>query len=882
MLSFTESKSAQPMHTVKPSNEDFTITPKIAFLNSVFIFAGITSLGLGIYRWQSSQLMGTICFAFALYNFAFLFYLRRHKQRIEIIASTTLLLSYIVFTSIYLLAPDNTVRISLFFLLLSSAIFLKGKGAGLAWLILILATILSGHILPGFDTGYSHLEIITDSLYLIALFFIIRKYEIFHENIHQRDQEQNLLRLSEERFRTMIESGSDVICIISNSGLVRFISPSVASVLGFSPDEVINKHINELIHPDELSKADANLTHALTHSGEAQNKYEFRMKHKEGGYRDIEIVGRNLISNPMVGGIVLSGRDITGRKQAEARLLLTAKVFANTLEGIIITDVSGDIIEINDALIRITGYSREELIGHNPRILRSDLQSDSFYESMWSSITTTGHWAGEIWNCNKNGELYAEWLTISAIKDTEGKVSHYVGICSDITLLKQHEKQLERIAHYDSLTGIPNRTLLNDRMKQATARTAREQNMMAVCYLDLDGFKPINDSLGHEAGDHVLIEIAKRIENTIRGGDTVARLGGDEFVILLLGLERGDECSATLERLLEAISEPIEIMNVSFSLSASIGVSIYPLDDEDTDTLLRHADQAMYTAKQSGKNRSHIYDPAMDQRARNQQKLFKNIQLALNEGQFELYYQPKVDLRTQRLVGVEALIRWNHPELGLLPPAKFLPPIENTDLDIAIGEWVITTALHQLDVWCAAGLDIEVSINISAHHLESDNFIERLKQQLARHTKQTAKHLEIEVLETVALGDIGKVSQIIEECKKMGLCFALDDFGTGYSSLSYLSSLPIDTLKIDQSFMRDLTMGKRDHAIVLGIVALSKAFELKTVAEGIETGAHFNILLDMGCDIGQGYGIALPMPAAKLTDWASKNSKGKLSLLPHQ
>lgn len=693
------------------------------------------------------------------------------------------------------------------------------------------------------------------------------------KNGHDRENEAPFL--NEERFRAMIESGNDLIAIISDTGFVHFLSPSVQSILGYLPEELIRKHIYELIHADEQSKASAALTNAPAHPGDEQlEKYEFRMQHKNGSYRDIEMVARNLLNHPAVGGIVLNGHDVTERKQAEAKLRLTSKVFETTHEGITITDILGNIIEVNAALSKITGYSREELIGKNSRILQSANQSRSFYETMWQSLTTTGHWAGEIWNRKKDGELYAEWLIISAIADEHGKTTHYVGISSDITLLKQHEKQLERIAYYDALTGIPNRTLLNDRMKQAAARTAREENMMAVCYLDLDGFKPINDTMGHDAGDRVLIEIAQRIQNTLRGGDTVARLGGDEFVILLLGLERGEECNTTLERMLTVIAEPICIGENSFSLSASIGVSIYPLDEEDTDTLLRHADQAMYVAKQSGKNRFHIYDPALDQRTRNQQELLKSIQLGLQNNQFELYYQPKVDLRTQQLVGAEALIRWNHPELGLLVPARFLPVAENTEIDIAIGEWVIASALQQLDLWRAAGLDIEVSINISAHHLESAHFVDRLQQQLSQHPAIPAKRFQIEVLETAALDDIAQVTRILDECKKFGVCFALDDFGTGYSSLSYLSTLPIDALKIDQSFIRNLSVSKGDHAIVLGIIALSKVFDLKTVAEGIETEVHFRTLLEMGCDIGQGYAIARPMPACALLDWANRTAEG--------
>lgn len=846
---------------------------KAAFLNSVFLFAGIVALGMSFYRWQISAALGLVDLLFALGNFALVYYLNRNPERVDTLSSIALALAYLLFTALYLLAPYNSTRITLFLLLTASAFFLKGRGKGFVWLIVILVTIFAGHFLPAVNTGYSNIDIVTFSLYLIALYFIIRNYEIFNEKMHVQDREKQVLHLSEERFRTLVEYGYDIIVIVSENGLVRFVSPSVETVLGYTPESLTGNQISGLIHPKQQQDVDKAIGFLRNHANVTE-KFEFRMKHMDGGFRDIEMIGRNLIANPVIGGIVLNGRDITERKCIEERLRLTAKVFSNTLEGISITDIDGNIIDVNEAFCKISGYSREELIGKNPRFLQSGSQSDSFYQSMWQSVRQNGHWSGEVWNRRKDGEIYVEWLSISAIAGEDGTVANFAGISSDITLTKHHENQLERIAHYDALTSVPNRTLLGDRMKQGIARTAREQNMMAVCYLDLDGFKPINDSMGHEAGDRVLIEVAQRIQNTIRGGDTVARLGGDEFVILLLGLERGEECSLTLNRLLEAISVPIDIALKPVVVSASIGVSIYPLDDEDSDTLLRHADQAMYVAKQSGKNRFHIYDPALDQRARTQQELFRSIEQALAKDEFELHYQPKINLRTQQLVGAEALIRWNHPELGQLSPAKFLPAVENTELDIRIGEWVIASALQQLELWCKAGLDIEISVNISAYHLESEHFVGKLQQQLAQYPMLPANRFQIEVLETAALGDMTIVSHIMEACKQIGISFALDDFGTGYSSLSYLSRLPIDVLKIDQTFMRNLTVSKGDHAIVMGIIALSKAFDLKTVAEGIESEAHYHQLVEMGCDIGQGYAIARPMQAARLEEWRSELENG--------
>lgn len=681
--------------------------------------------------------------------------------------------------------------------------------------------------------------------------------------ISEREQAQSQIISSENRFRNFFDKNSSTMLLVEpHTGEIIDANETAASYYGYTRSSLIGMKIGNInILPPELIAGE--MERALK---EKRKYFIFSHRMSTGEIRDVEVHSTPIESGgrELLFSIV---HDITDRKRAEESTLITASVFNSSQEAIIISDANNAIIDVNPAFTKITGYSREEVIGNNPNLLSSGFQNDEFYVQLWKQLVEEKNWRGEIWDKRKNGEIFPEQISISAVCDDNGKILRYVAVFSDISHIKQYEAELKRVAHFDALTGIPNRILLADRMKQAIAQTSREQNMMAICYLDLDGFKPINDTSGHETGDEVLVEVARRIGNSIRGGDTVARLGGDEFVVLLLGLEKGEECVTTLERLLESIAHPFNVNNKTVALSASIGVSMYPMDNEDPDTLLRHADQAMYIAKQSGKNCFHIYDVALDQRARNQNEFLKSIRYALENNQFELYYQPKVNMSTKELVGAEALIRWRHPERGLLPPSEFLRYIENTDLDIEIGEWVTATALNQMEQWLKAGLDIEVSINISGYHLESPGFIEKLEQQCSLKQNRFFGKLQIEVLETAALNDIAIVSEIIESCRKFGIRFALDDFGTGYSSLGYLSGLPVDALKIDQSFVRDMIEDAGDKAIVIGIIALAKAFGRQTVAEGIETGAQFKMLLDMGCEVGQGYGISRPMPAGEMVGW---------------
>jgi diguanylate cyclase (GGDEF)-like protein/PAS domain S-box-containing protein len=558
------------------------------------------------------------------------------------------------------------------------------------------------------------------------------------------------------------------------------------------------------------------------------------------------------------------------RKQADEKLQLAASVFTHAREGIMITSVDGSIIDVNDAFSEITGYSRAEVLGENPRLLNSGRQSKEYYVNMWSNLLTHGYHYGEVWNRHKNGEVFAEMQTISAVRDAQGKTMQYVALFSDITVFKEQQNRLEHIAHFDALTNLPNRVLLADRLRQGMTRAQRHNDSLAVAFVDLDGFKAINDSHGHEAGDQLLVSIAARMKHALRDGDTLARLGGDEFVAVLADLADVSASAAILSRLLAAAAQPVIFGDAVLQVSASIGVTIYPQTiDVDADQLMRQADQAMYQAKLSGKNRYHVFDAAQDSHIRDHHERLDRIQSGLNGNQFVLHYQPKVNMRNGAVVGAEALIRWQHPQLGLLAPAEFLPAIEDHPLAIGVGEWVIETALCQMEVWQAQGLAIPVSVNIGAYQLQQSGFVSRLCALLAGHPQVSPSSLKLEVLETSALEDVAGVSQVIEACRKMGVMFALDDFGTGYSSLTYLKNLPVSELKIDQSFVRDMLVDPDDLAILEGVIGLASAFRRQVIAEGVETVEHGAMLLLLGCDLAQGYGIARPMPATQFPAWAA-------------
>jgi diguanylate cyclase (GGDEF)-like protein/hemerythrin-like metal-binding protein/PAS domain S-box-containing protein len=682
--------------------------------------------------------------------------------------------------------------------------------------------------------------------------------------------EKNLI-LERNRFESYLYAVEAIIVSIDINGCITLVNRKGCDLLGYSQEELIGKQWFEFCLPQPEGKENVYPVFLEIINGNLEGKEYFEnyivTKNKE---KKLIAWHNSLLldeSNQII-GTLSAGEDITQRRVSENKLHLAASVFTHSHEGIIITSSENKIIDVNHAVEVMTGYSKEELIGHNPKILSSGKHLSIFYKEMWEELNKNSSWTGEIWNKRKDGTLFPEMLTITAVKDDFGELIHYVALFADISGLKEQQKHLEYIAHYDALTGLPNRILLSDRLHQAMLHAHRNKSTIAIIYLDLDGFKEINDSYGHNIGDKFLTIIANRMKKTLRECDTIARLGGDEFVAVLHNLGNHKECKPMINRLLQAASETVTIEKCDMKVTASLGVTFF--DDKDTfdaDQLLRFADQAMYQAKLAGKNRFHIFDAVHDENIRTQHANIEIIETALKNNEFMLYYQPKVNMKKGTVVGLEALIRWNHKTKGILTPGYFLPMIKGDLLSIQIGEWVLNEAFEQIECWKKEGLEIVVSINIDALHLLSGSIFNYLKKLFNKYPTVKPNNIILEVLETSAIEDIEKVSQIMETCKKIGINFALDDFGTGYSSLTYLKRLPVSELKIDQSFVRDMLFDTDDLAILEGIISLATAFRRDIIAEGVENIKQGQILLQLGCEVAQGYFIAYPMPAENIVKW---------------
>jgi len=534
-----------------------------------------------------------------------------------------------------------------------------------------------------------------------------------------------------------------------------------------------------------------------------------------------------------------------------------------------VTDESNTILSVNPAFSTITGYDADEVIGKTPRLLSSGRHDKAFYSEMWRSINSTGHWAGEIWNRKKNGEIYAEWLNINVIQDKNGASHRHVALFSEITDRKKSEELIWKHANFDSLTQLPNRRLFSDRLEQGVKLTFRAKNSMALLLIDLDGFKEVNDTHGHLVGDELLIEAAKRIKSCVRETDTVARLGGDEFTVILNEVIELSQIERVAQALTEALSHPYQLSKERVIISASIGISVCPADASDTVTLLKNADQAMYKSKEDGKNRFSHFSKAIEEKSIRRAHLIRDLHDALPRGEFELYFQSIINFKTGHIHKAEALLRWNHPERGMVSPIEFIPAMEETGLIIEIGDWVFREVLSIEQRWTKlVGHPFRISINVSPVQLMSKNQVDLWIKSL-RQAGISGEGIIVEITEGVLLKDRTAVSKALLDFRDIGIEVAIDDFGTGYSSLAYLSEFDIDYLKIDKSFTQNLSPDSSGLALSKAIIVMAHELGMEVIAEGIETHEQLDLLIAAGCDYGQGYLFSRPVPISKFEEMLS-------------
>lgn len=697
---------------------------------------------------------------------------------------------------------------------------------------------------------------------------LLRELRLHQVELEMQNEElrsaQSALEASRDLYLDLYEHAPVGYLTLDFHGVVQAVNHTGETMLGWSRDRLLQRRFAGRIVETDRNQWQQVFAR-LCREGLAQ-ECDLSLERADGSQWQARL---NCIQQKgEVPTIRLALTDLTTRRQVESRLNLAASVFTHAREGIMITDAFGTIIEVNDAFSTITGYSRTEAVGRNPRLLASGFTPPAQYVNLWDSLLKDHYWQGDLWNRRRNGEPFAAQQTITTILDAQGQPQHYVALFTDVTESHEHQRQLEYIAHYDPLTHLPNRVLLASRMHEAMAIALRTGTQLAVAYLDLDGFKAINDEHGHEVGDRVLAHVSRRMNQTLPAGCTMARLGGDEFVALIVDLDQVCDSALVLERLLACASDTVHIGALKVSLSASVGVSYYPQEgDISADQLLRQADQAMYQAKLAGKDRFHVFDARNDLDMRGHNARLDRIDRAIREHELRLYYQPKVNLRTGEVVGAEALLRWQHPERGLLMPDDFLPLIESNALSEVVGEWVLENALIQVAQWQREGLLLPVSINVGARQLQHPDFVPNLMERLAAHPDVEPHMLIIEILETSALEDIEGVSLTLRKCAALGVHFALDDFGTGYSSLSYLKRLPVAQLKIDQTFIHGMLDAPSDVSILQAILGLASAFGREVIAEGVNNPAQAAQLLQLGCEVAQGYGIAQPMPPSAIHHW---------------
>ncbi|MRR09351.1 EAL domain-containing protein [bacterium] len=566
---------------------------------------------------------------------------------------------------------------------------------------------------------------------------------------------------------------------------------------------------------------------------------------------------------------MLTLQDITQRRLAERKLMLSDRVFEYSAEAILVTDASGVILSVNPAFTYITGYRPDEAVGNTPRLLKSGRHDQAFYTAFWHTLTTEGRWQGEIWDRRKDGTIYPKWTTINAVREG-GRITHFVALFSDISERKEHENRIRYLAEHDHLTGLPNRRLLEERGRQLIGSGRRRDTGMAVMMIDLDRFKFVNDTLGHQIGDRLLVEVARRLVGCVRATDTVVRLGGDEFVLLLEEMEGAEDAVVVARKVHEALNLPIHIEGKALHTPPSIGISLYPNDGEDIDTLMRHADAAMYQAKEAGRNTWRFFTAEMNAAMQDRLRLEQDMRHSLENEGFELHFQPQFDVHERQIVVWEALLRWPHPERGWVGPDQVIPIAEETGLILPLGCWVLRAACREMRRWQDEGLGVfRVGINLSPHQVSQPDLVECVTDALAMYDL-TPERLELEITESVLLARSPHILETLRRLKALGVSLTLDDFGTGYSSLTYLKAFAVDRVKIDRSFVRDLVHDSNDAAIVRAVISLARALNLGVVAEGVETADQQAFLLEHGCRETQGYLMGRPMAGREVAAYLDR------------
>jgi diguanylate cyclase (GGDEF)-like protein/PAS domain S-box-containing protein len=670
---------------------------------------------------------------------------------------------------------------------------------------------------------------------------------------------QQQLQMSEEKFAKAFHSSPDGLLITRQSdGLLVEVNDGFSRITGYHSSLSLDRTTLELGIWVDLNERHQ-LIEQLSRDGFVKD-FTSHIRRRDGQIRLCEISARPL---PIAGEdcMLTIARDITDRQQMQEKLQLAATVFESTAEGVLITDTRQRINAVNRAFSEITGYSEFEALGETPRLLASGIHDSAFYAAMWYQLTAEGHWQGEISNRRKNGEVYPSWLTISAVRNRDKLITHFVAVFADISSLKQAQARLDYQAHHDPLTGLPNRTLFESRLHGALLHSKEAQSLGAVLFLDLDRFKHINDSLGHPVGDLLLKSIALRLKESLRDIDTVARLGGDEFIILLPGLQHASDAQAVATKLLSSFAAPFQAGEHEFFMSTSIGSALFPTDGSDVATLIKNADAAMYRSKAKGRNRVEHYTRDLTAQASERIALEHELRRAIERDEFTLSFQPKLSLLTQRLVGAEALLRWCHPTFGDVPPERFIPLAEENGMILQIGDWVLDKACQQMHEWNQR-YDVfgPLSVNLAGAQLRQPNLVNRIERLLLQYQLQPGC-LQLEITENFIMSQTEEALSVLHRLKKLGVQLAIDDFGTGYSSLSYLKRLPLDILKIDQSFVRGLPDDPHDAAIVRAIIALGRSMQLTVIAEGVETFEQQQFLADEGCEQIQGYLVSLPLRA---------------------